>query len=92
LSQESRSVRGIRGDAGLRARFWVEAGLAGLAGALFALTLVSRDWIEAVLGVDLDHRSGGLEWLIVAALLAISLVLGAVAHSERTRSLEPRRT
>ena len=81
MSEESRSIGGARGAA----RFWVETGLAGLSGALFLLTLGWRDWIEAVFGVDLDHRSGGLEWIVAAALLVVSLGLGALARAERWR-------
>jgi hypothetical protein len=81
LSEHSRSSRAANGQA----RFWAETGLAGLSAALFLLTLVRRDWIETVLGVDLDHRSGGLEWIVAAALLLVSLGLGALARSERRR-------
>jgi hypothetical protein len=81
LSEQSRSSRAAHGQA----RFWVETGLASLSGALFLLTLGRRDWIEAVSGIDLDHRGGGLEWIVAAALLLVALGLGAVARAERRR-------
>ncbi len=65
-----------------RQRFWLEAVAATVTGTLLVLTLLWRDWIEAVFGVDPDQHSGSLEWLIVAALLAITLVLAALARSE----------
>ena len=69
----------------MRKRFWVEAGLASLTGSLCLLTLVSRDWIEVVFGVSPDNHSGSLEWLIVAGLLLVAIVLGFVARRESRR-------
>lgn len=71
--------------AGVRARFWVEAVLAGLAAVLFVVTLISREWIEIVFGVDPDGGSGSLEWAIVGVLLVAALVLGALARAEWRR-------
>lgn len=68
-------------------RFWVEVGLAGLSACLFVLTLVSSDWIEQVFGFDPDHHNGSLEWLLVAALLAVTLSFGALARSHWRRAL-----
>ena len=42
----------------LRGRFWVEAGLALISGALVVITLVWRDWIEIVFGIDPDEGNG----------------------------------
>lgn len=56
----------------LRKRFWLESLLAIAGGALAILTLIWRDWIEILFGIDPDNHSGSLEWLIVAALLAAS--------------------
>lgn len=63
-------------------RFWVEAGLSVSCGFLFLLTLLWRDWIEAVTGFDPDHHSGFLEWNIVAALAAASVLCGLMARAE----------
>ena len=40
--------------ASIRARLWVEGGLAALSGFLAILTLFTRDWIEALTGFDPD--------------------------------------
>ena len=69
----------------VRTRFWLEAILAALSTGLFILTLLSRNWIEIVFGVDPDESSGSLEWLIVAALLVASIVFVAMARAEWRR-------
>lgn len=73
---------------GQRARFWIEASLAATTGFLAALTVVWRDWIEAVLHVDPDRHSGSLEWLIVAALVVVTCTLAVAARAAwRPRAL-----
>jgi hypothetical protein len=69
----------------VRTRFWLEAILAALSTGLFILTLLFRNWIEIVFGVDPDKSSGSLEWLIVAALLVTSIVFVAMARAEWRR-------
>ena len=69
----------------VRTRFWLEAGLASLCGALAVLTLFWRDWIEALTGFDPDHHNGSFEWLIVAALLVVCVLVGLVARTEWRR-------
>jgi hypothetical protein len=66
----------------LRRRFWLETGMAIVTSMLFAITLVQRDWIEVVFGVDPDSRSGGLEWLIIGALLVVTITLLTLAKYE----------
>lgn len=66
----------------LRFRFWLESIVSGLAAALAIVTLFWKDWIEAVFGVDPDHGSGAFEWLIVVALVAAAVLLGASARWE----------
>jgi hypothetical protein len=79
--------RGARVKAAVRVHFWVEAGLALLCGFLAMLTLLTRDWVEALSGYDPDHHSGSLEWMIVAGLFlaCISLYLAARAEWRRRR-------
>jgi hypothetical protein len=69
----------------IRRRYWFELGLAVLAGALAVLTLVNREWIEVVFGVDPDEGSGALEWGIVFALGGVALISAVVARAERRR-------
>jgi hypothetical protein len=69
----------------IRRRYWFELGLAVLAGALAVLTLVNREWIEVVFGVDPDEGSGALEWGIVFALAGVALISAVAARAERRR-------
>jgi hypothetical protein len=59
---------------GLRKRFWLKSVLAGAAGVLAIVTLIRRDWIELISGVDPDNHSGSLEWLIVIVFLTASVI------------------
>ena len=72
----------------LRWQFWLEVGMAIVTTILFLITLVQRDWIEVVFGVDPDSRSGALEWLIVGALLVVTIALVTLASYDwrRTRA------
>ncbi len=49
---------------------------------LAVVTLVWHDWIELVFGVDPDHGSGAVEWLIVALAAAVALAFGVMARAE----------
>ena len=70
----------------LRRRFWLETGMAIVTSMLFVITLVQRDWIETVFGVDPDNRNGALEWLIVGALLVVTIMLFTLASYEWRRA------
>jgi hypothetical protein len=62
--------------------FWIES-LLGAASALFlVLTLVWKDWIEIVFGVDPDNHSGSLEWVIVIACLYMTMIFSVAARQE----------
>jgi hypothetical protein len=70
----------------LRPLFWLETGMATITGILFMITLVWRNWIELVFGVDPDKSNGSLEWLIVGALLVVTLALFTLAGFEWHRA------
>jgi undecaprenyl pyrophosphate phosphatase UppP len=65
-----------------RTRIGIETGIALFAGILGVVTIFWHDWIEALAGWDPDHHNGRAEWLIVAALLVISVVLGTLARRD----------
>lgn len=67
-------------------RFWLEAGMAIATSILFVITFVRRDWIEIVFGVDPDNRSGAFEWLLVGALLVVTITLFTLASYEWRRA------
>lgn len=67
---ERRSVWEVRAE--------VAAGAACVALAL--TTLVWREWIEAIFGVDPDHGDGSLEWATVGILLVVAVALGSRAR------------
>jgi hypothetical protein len=68
-----------------RARLWIEMALATLTAILFLLTLVWREWIEAVFKVDPDGGDGSLEWAIVGVLFAASVTMSVMARAEWRR-------
>ena len=72
-----------------RIRFWIEVALAVIAAALAVLTLITREWIELLFGVDPDQGSGALEWAIVIALFVAAVVLALVARWDRKRHIAP---
>jgi hypothetical protein len=69
----------------MRLRFWLEVGIATITSALLLTTLVWKDWIEIIFRVEPDGRNGSLEWLIVSALLVVSVVLFVLARHEWCR-------
>jgi hypothetical protein len=68
-----------------RLRYWIEVVLAFLTAGLAILTLITREWIELVFGIDPDQGSGALEWAIVAVLFVASLTLALIARLDRRR-------
>lgn len=63
-------------------RFWVELALASASGGLCILTLVWREWVELLLGVDPDGGDGSLEWAIAAGSFTAAVTFSIVARIE----------
>jgi hypothetical protein len=70
----------------LRRRFWFEVGLACVALGLLAFTILQRNWIEVVFGVDPDRGNGSFEWALVLASIAVFTLASALARREWTRA------
>jgi hypothetical protein len=69
----------------LKTRMTLE-GLAGLTSLVLAvLTVVNREWIEELTGLEPDAGSGALEWLIVIAFGLAAVLLGRMAWRVRQR-------
>ncbi|HJQ44204.1 MAG TPA: hypothetical protein VJ831_14035 [Jatrophihabitantaceae bacterium] len=70
----------------LRRRFWTEVVLASAALLFAVLTLLWKDWIEVVFGIDPDHHSGATEWLIAAVATVAALAFAIAARFEYRRA------
>ncbi len=70
----------------VRRRFWIASAIALAFGGLSVLTIVWRDWIEALTGLDPDHHSGSGEWLVVVGLGTCCVVVGFAARVEWRRA------
>jgi len=68
-----------------RLQFWIEVVLAAVTAALLLLTLISREWIEEVFGVEPDAGSGALEWGMVIALAVATVAFSLMARAEWKR-------
>ena len=62
--------------------FAIKVGLAVSSGCLALLTLIEKDWIEAVFRVDPDGGNGSFEWLVVAAFVAATIGFSFLARAE----------
>ncbi|MET1086755.1 MAG: hypothetical protein ABWY04_06495 [Arthrobacter sp.] len=76
----------------LRTIFWWEATGAVASGALFIVTLFNREWIELLFGVEPDGGNGTLEWAVVIALAALTLLSGMLVRREWRHSVIPEAT
>ncbi|MDQ6750069.1 MAG: ABC transporter permease [Actinomycetota bacterium] len=65
-----------------RGHFWVESALSLLAVVTTLVTLVWKDWVEKVFGLDPDGHNGAVEWLIVGAVLVAAVTLAGLARAE----------
>ncbi len=63
-----------------RLRFGRDLAVAIVAAVLGVVTLISREWIEVVFGVDPDGGSGGLEWATVIGLFEVAAVASLEAR------------
>jgi hypothetical protein len=68
-----------------RIRLWIEVALAVITASLAILTLMTREWIEPLFGVDPDAGSGALEWGIVIALAVATVAFSVMARAELKR-------
>jgi hypothetical protein len=60
----------------LPARFWAQVVAGGTTGILFVITPFRPAWIEATCGrFDPDQHSGSIEWMIVMAMLVVTLAM-----------------
>lgn len=70
-----------------RKRFWLEAGLLGLSVAAVVVSLVSRAWLEKLLGVDPRSRQRRTRADdLPSALLCTALCLGGLVQREWRRA------
>jgi hypothetical protein len=65
------------------ARARIELALAIVSAFLFVLTLITREWIELVFGVEPDGGSGALEWAIVLLFLLATVAFSLLARRDR---------
>ena len=65
--------------------FRIEVSLAAVTGLLGVMTLIWRDWVEALTGWSPDRHSGSFEWGLVAVLLITSVSCAAVARRTHRR-------
>lgn len=66
----------------MKRRFQIEVALAALSAFLLVVTLIWKDWLEIVFGIDPDRGSGELEWVIVGLSALAALIFGALARAD----------
>lgn len=66
----------------VRRRFWIETAAASVGLTLAVITLVLPDWVELAFGVDPDHASGAVEWILVGVAAAVTAIGSIAARRE----------
>jgi hypothetical protein len=69
----------------VRKRFWFEISCGVIGAVLLVMTLISKEWIEEIFGVDPDGGSGALEWAITLGLLVVAAASFLLARREYRR-------
>lgn len=70
----------------MRWQFWVTLSAGVLSALLFVLTLITREWIEVLFGVDPDGGDGSLEWALVVGTGLVAVTCLAWARVEWRRA------
>lgn len=68
-----------------KTRFWIETTLAALSAVLFLLTIIWKDWIEIVFGVEPDNGDGSAEWMIAVGTALVAIIFAVLARIEWRR-------
>jgi hypothetical protein len=66
----------------VRLRLIIEVSAAVVSMGAFILTLIRRDWIEVLSGVNPDHHSGAIEGLILGVFLTVGVIAATLAGAE----------
>ncbi|MBV9332843.1 MAG: ABC transporter permease [Candidatus Eremiobacteraeota bacterium] len=70
----------------LQRSFWILGGIAAITGFLAILTAIAPDWIELVLGSNLDLGNGSIERLINIGLCCATVASFILAALEWRRT------
>jgi len=62
----------------LQRRLWLKTFIGAGTGVLSVVTPIWPDWIEAISGWDPDQHDGSAEWMIVTALLLVTVTMLAM--------------
>ena len=67
-------------------RFWATLTAGALSAFLLVLTLITREWIEVLFGVDPDGGDGSLEWGLVVGFALVAVTCLGWARVEWRRA------
>lgn len=73
----------------LPAGFWFETITAVIGLSLFVLTRFTREWFEALTGLDPDGGNGALEFALAFGLLALAVTSVLLARLDYRRAATP---